>query len=325
MFPEIRMSRLRRTEQLRNLTKETLITPNNLIYPIFVQEGINKPESIESMPGQFRLPLNQVVNECENIVSLGLPAIILFGIPSKKDDSGSFSYQPQGIVQRAIKEIKNNFGDKLTVISDICLCQYTNHGHCGIVRGNDVINDDTLQILQKIAESHASAGVDIVAPSGMIDGQVKSIRSELDQKGFTNVAILAYAAKQASCFYGPFKEAANSAPKFGDRKTYQLDYSNPNEALREVELDIKEGADLVMIKPALSYLDLIYRIKKRFKMPTVAYSVSGEYSMIKAMAERGWINEKNAVFEILTSIKRAGADIIITYYAKDFSKWLSEK
>ena len=321
-FPQIRMRRLRRTLKIRDLIRETVLTPNDLVYPIFVKEGISIPEPISSMPGQFRLPINKVVKEAENVASLGIPAIILFGIPTKKDDAASSAYDPNGIVQRAVRSIKEHLGERLVLMTDICLCQYTAHGHCGIVKNNQILNDPTLEILQKIAVSHAEAGADVVSPSGMIDGQVQAIRKALDQAGFTNVAIMAYSAKHASHFYGPFRDAADSAPSFGDRRSYQMDYANPNEALREVELDIKEGADIVMVKPALAYLDLIYRVKTKYGMPTAAYNVSGEYSMIKAAAEKGWINEKAIVLEVLTAIKRAGADMILTYFAKEVAKWL---
>lgn len=321
-FPQIRTRRLRKTLKIRELVRETVLTPNDLIYPIFVKEGINTPEPIDSMPGQFRLPINEAVKEAENIASLGIPAIILFGIPAKKDNIASSAYDPDGIIQRTVRSIKDHLQDKLVLMTDICLCQYTDHGHCGIVKGNQILNDPTLEILQKIAVSHAEAGADVVAPSGMIDGQVQAIRKALDNAGFTDVAIMAYSAKHASHFYGPFREAAHSAPSFGDRRSYQMDYANPNEALREVELDIKEGADIVMVKPALAYLDLIYRVKTKYGMPTAAYNVSGEYSMIKAAAEKGWIDEKDIVLEVLTAIKRAGADMILTYFAKEVARWL---
>jgi len=325
MFPQVRMRRLRRTSRIRELVRQTILTPKNLVYPVFVSEGINRPESIDAMPGQSRIPLQRVTEEGKEISSLGIPAVILFGIPRKKDDMGSSAYTKNGVVQRAVKALKGELGDELVVITDICLCQYTSHGHCGIVSGDRILNDSTLEVLGKIAVSHAEAGVDIVAPSGMMDGQVGGIRRALDDSGYTDVAIMAYAAKHASCFYGPFRDAAHSSPKFGDRRSYQMDFANPDEAIREVELDIQEGADIVMVKPALAYLDLIYRVKTRFGVPTAAYSVSGEYATIKAAAERGWIDEKSAVLETLTAIRRAGADIIITYYAKDASRWLAKK
>ncbi|KYH42444.1 MAG: Delta-aminolevulinic acid dehydratase [Candidatus Bathyarchaeota archaeon B63] len=322
VFPQIRMRRLRKTVKIRDLVRETVLTLNDLVYPIFVKEGISDSEPIGSMPGQFRLPVRKAVEEAENIASLGIPAIILFGIPIKKDDAASSAYDPKGVVQRTVRSIKERLGDNLVVMTDICLCQYTTHGHCGVVEDGQILNDPTLEILRKIAVSHAEAGADVVAPSGMIDGQVQAIREALDHAGFTDVAVMAYSAKHASNFYGPFREAADSAPSFGDRRSYQMDYANPDEALREVELDIGEGADIVMVKPALAYLDLIYRIKTMYGVPTAAYNVSGEYSMIKAAAEMGWIDEKAIVLEVLTAIKRAGADMILTYFAKDAARWL---
>jgi len=322
MFPHVRLRRLRRTRQIRELVRETILTSKDLIYPMFIKDDITIPEPIHSMPSQFRLPLNSAVKEAEGIAALGIPAVILFGIPAVKDETGSSAYNCEGVVQQAIKSIKEQLGDVLVVMTDICLCQYTSHGHCGIVKDNEILNDQTLEVLQKISISHAEAGVDVVAPSGMIDGQVQAIRKALDHEGYTHVAIMAYSAKHASHFYGPFREAAYSAPSFGDRRSYQMDYANSHEALREVGLDIKEGADIVMVKPALAYLDLIYRIKRKYGLPTAAYNVSGEYSMIKAAAERGWIDERAVVLEVLTAIKRAGADVILTYFAKDVAKWL---
>lgn len=319
------MRRLRRTPKLRDLVRETTLTPNDLIYPMFVKEGAESPEPIPSMPGQFRLPLSEAVKEAEEVASLGVPAVIVFGIPARKDEVGSPAYDPNGIVQRSVRSIKKRLGGELVVITDVCLCQYTSHGHCGVVKGSEVLNDQTLGILQKVAVSHAEAGADVVAPSGMIDGQVRAIRKGLDRAGFANVAIMAYSAKHASNFYGPFRDAARSAPSFGDRKSYQMDYANPNEALREVGLDVKEGADIVMVKPALAYLDVIYRVKIKYGLPTAAYNVSGEYAMIKAAAEKGWIDEKAAALEVLTAIKRAGADMILTYFAKDAARWLTGK
>jgi porphobilinogen synthase len=323
MFPESRLRRLRRP-QIRKLVRETLLDASDFVYPIFIKEGIDSPEPIKAMPGQFQLPLNNVVNEAENLISLGIPGTILFGIPIEKDETGSSAHNKKGIIQKAIRKIKEQAKNDLTIITDVCLCQYTTHGHCGIIKDNEVLNDPTLEIMQKIAISHAEAGADVVAPSAMMDGQVKAIRKALDQSGFSDVAIMAYSAKHASNFYGPFREAAQSAPSFGDRRSYQMDFSNSNEALREAELDIKEGADIVMVKPALAYLDLIYRIKNEFKLPTAAYNVSGEYSMIKAAAGNGWINEKAIIIEVLTAIKRAGADIILTYFAKDVAGWLKK-
>jgi porphobilinogen synthase len=319
------MRRLRKTPKIRDLIRETVLTPNDLIYPMFVKEGISSPEPIHAMPGQFRLPPNEVINVAKDLTSLGIPAVILFGIPAKKDETGSSAYDKDGIVQRAVRTIKEQLENELVIMTDVCLCQYTSHGHCGVVKGNEILNDPTLEILQRVAVSHAEAGADVVAPSGMIDGQVRAIRKALDQAGFSNVAIMAYSAKHASYFYGPFREAADSAPSFGDRRSYQMDYANSNEALREVRLDVKEGADIIMVKPALAYLDLIYRIKTKFGLPTAAYNVSGEYSMIKAAAEKGWIDEKAIVLEVLTAIRRAGADMILTYFAKEVARWLTEK
>lgn len=324
-FPQLRMRRLRKTPKIRDLIRETVLTPNDLIYPMFVKEGISSPEPIHAMPGQFRLPPNEVINVAKDLTSLGIPAVILFGIPAKKDETGSSAYDKDGIVQRAVRTIKEQLENELVIMTDVCLCQYTSHGHCGVVKGNEILNDPTLEILQRVAVSHAEAGADVVAPSGMIDGQVRAIRKALDQAGFSNVAIMAYSAKHASYFYGPFREAADSAPSFGDRRSYQMDYANSNEALREVRLDVKEGADIIMVKPALAYLDLIYRIKTKFGLPTAAYNVSGEYSMIKAAAEKGWIDEKAIVLEVLTAIRRAGADMILTYFAKEVARWLTEK
>ena len=324
-YPQVRMRRLRKTSKIRSIVKEIAITAEDLIYPIFVKEGISKPEPILSMPGQFRLPIDEVVKEALNVSSLGIPAIIIFGIPLNKDENGTSAYDSEGVVQRTVRLIKKELGDELIIITDICLCQYTSHGHCGIVRTNEINNDLTLNCLQKIAVSHAEAGADIVAPSSMMDGQVQAIRKALDQVNYKNVAIMAYSAKFASNFYGPFRDAANSTPSFGNRNTYQMAYTNSNEALREVELDIREGADIVMVKPALAYLDLIYRIKSTHSIPLATYNVSGEYSMIKAAAANGWINEKEIVLEVITAIKRAGADIILTYFAKDIARWLLEK
>ena len=324
MFPAVRLSRLRRFAKLRSLVSEIDVDIDDLVYPIFVKEGAARPEPIESMPGQFRLPIDKVVYEVEKASQLGIPATILFGIPLKKDETGSPAYDSEGVVQRAVRSLKERLGDNIVVMTDVCLCQYTTHGHCGALKEGRLDHDATLGILRKMAVSHAEAGSDIVAPSGMIDGQVKAIREALDDAGFKDVAIMAYSAKHASCFYGPFREAAHSAPAFGDRRSYQMDFRNPNEALREVELDLKEGADIVMVKPALAYLDIIYRVKHEFGTPTAAYNVSGEYAAIKAAAQKGWINERDAVLEVLTAIKRAGADMILTYFAKDFARWKRE-
>ncbi|MFQ5762588.1 MAG: porphobilinogen synthase [Candidatus Bathyarchaeia archaeon] len=325
MFPKTRMRRLRRTPQIRELVRETTLTPRDFIYPVFVKEDLHKPEPIESMPGQFRIPLEAVINEGKEVLSVGIPSVILFGIPSHKDEEGSAAYDKNGVVQQAVRKLKSELGHDLVVVTDVCLCQYTSHGHCGIISKGAVLNDPTLEVLQKVAVSHAEAGADIVAPSGMIDGQVKALREALDQSGFYDVAVMAYAAKYASCFYGPFKEAAYSSPAFGDRRTLQMDPGNLDEGIREVRLDIDEGADIIMVKPALAYLDLIYRVKTEVGVPTAAYSVSGEYSMIKAAAQNGWLDGKSAALEVLTAIKRAGADIIITYAAKEAAGWLKRE
>ncbi|MFQ5998585.1 MAG: porphobilinogen synthase [Candidatus Bathyarchaeia archaeon] len=324
MYPQLRHRRLRKTTSIRNLVREVRLTPANLVYPIFIDHTVETPEPIVSMPGQFRFPVKGVVEKIEEALSLGIHSIILFGLPKNKDENASGAYADDGVVQESIELIRREFNDQIAILTDVCLCQYTSHGHCGVLRDGEIANDQTVEILQKIAVSHAAAGADIVAPSGMMDGQVAAIRKALDEKKFRNVGIMAYAAKHASFFYGPFREAAAAAPSFGDRKTHQMDYANPNEALREVEMDIKEGADIVMVKPALAYLDLIRDVKKKFGYPTAAYNVSGEYSMIKAAAQKGWINEKGAVLEVLTGMRRAGADLILTYFALDASKWLSE-
>jgi len=324
-FPAVRLRRLRKTLALRHITQEVTLRPGNLVCPIFVDENAKTPVPIESMPGYSRLPARSVVPEVKRIVEQGVKAVLLFGLPSKKDEQGSEAYAADGVVQTAIRNLKKDFGDELAVITDVCLCEYTSHGHCGIIEKGAVKNDATLGVLQKVAVSHAEAGADIVAPSAMMDGQVKSIRTALDEGGFDHVAIMGYSAKFASCFYGPFRDAAECAPQFGDRRSYQMGFGNPAEALREMELDVKEGADIIMVKPALAYLDIIHAAKQKFNVPIAAYNVSGEYSMVKAAAQNGWINEKAAILEILTGIKRAGADIIITYFAKDTEKWLSQQ
>ena len=321
-FPALRMQRLRRTPLIRELVKEVQLDRSDLIQPIFVEEGLKTDAPIPSMPGQYRRSLATVHRDVARLVDKGVKSIILFGIPTVKDEIGSAAYDPNGVVQRTILDLKDQFGDDLVVFTDVCMCQYTSHGHCGLVSDGRIDNDETLPKLAEVAISHARAGADMVAPSAMIDGQVKTIRQSLDDNGFKDVAVMAYAAKHASSFFGPFREAAFSTPKFGDRRTYQMDYSNPEEALREIALDIKEGADMIMVKPALAYLDIIYRAKKRFQMPTAAYNVSGEFSMIKAAAREGWIDEKGAILEVLTSIKRAGADMILTYHAMEAAEWL---
>ncbi|HNV93626.1 MAG: delta-aminolevulinic acid dehydratase [Candidatus Methanofastidiosum methylothiophilum] len=310
------MRRLRKNEKLRELLKEYNVTSKDLIYPIFVHEK-NKVEEIQSMPGQFRYPISKLKEITKKVEDLGIPGILLFGMPEKKDELGSESFNEKGVVQKAIRTIKEN--TNLLVITDICLCQYTSHGHCGVVCDGIIKNDDTLNLLSRIALSHAKAGADIVAPSDMMDGRVNAIRSELDKNSFEDILIMSYAAKFLSSFYGPFREAAHSAPTFGDRRTYQMDPANILEALREVELDIQEGADIIMVKPALAYLDVIFRVKEKFEMPTAAYNVSGEYSMVKAASKMGWIDEKKVIDELLLAIKRAGADFIISYFALDYA------
>lgn len=317
------MRRLRRTPKLRSMVKETILAPEDLIYPLFVKESLSSNEPIGTMPGQYQFPLQNVVEEAEEVASLGVPAVILFGIPKNKDENASQAYAEDGITQQAARAIKARLGDDLVVITDVCLCEYMSHGHCGIVENGAILNDETLPLLGETAVSHAEAGADMVAPSGMMDGQVGAIRAALDTNGHGDTPIMAYSAKMASNFYGPFREAAESAPSFGDRRAYQMDFSNSDEALREVELDLAEGADIIMVKPALAYLDVILRVKEAYGMPTAAYNVSGEYSMVKAAAQNGWINEKELTLEILTAIKRAGADMILTYSAKDAARWLA--
>jgi porphobilinogen synthase len=320
-FPKYRPRRLRRTEKLRGLVRETTLSPKNLIYPLFVGPGRDKVQPVSSMPGVAQLSVDRVVRECEEVAALGIPAVILFGIPEHKDPLGSEAYTDSGVVQQAIRAIKEKIPE-LLVVTDVCLCEYTDHGHCGVIQDGDVDNDSTLELLAQEALSHARAGADVVGPSDMMDGRVGAIRSALDQNGFSKVAIMAYSAKYASGFYGPFREAAESAPQFGDRRSYQMDPANADEALREVELDIREGADIVMVKPAMAYLDIIYRVKQKFGYPVAAYNVSGEYSMIKAAGQNGWIDEGRIMMEVLFAIKRAGADMILTYFAKDAARLL---
>ncbi|MBM2825521.1 MAG: hemB [Dehalococcoidales bacterium] len=321
VFPQVRLRRLRRTESLRALVRENHVDIGNLIYPMFIVEGKGIKEEITSMPGVFRFSVDRLPGEIEEIARLGIPAVILFGIPLEKDEVGSTAYQPDGIIPQAIQTIKKVVPE-LLVVTDVCLCEYTSHGHCGVVTDGCVDNDQTLPLLAEMALCHASAGADIVAPSDMMDGRVKTIRVSLDEAGFQDTPILAYSAKNASAFYGPFREAAESTPQFGDRRSYQMDPSNLREALREVEQDIAEGADIIMVKPALAYLDVIRCVRDTFNYPLAAYNVSGEYAMVKAAAQHGWVDEKRIVFEILTAIKRAGADIILTYHAKDVARWL---
>jgi porphobilinogen synthase len=318
-----RHRRLRQSTSIRNLVRETKLHKEDLIYPIFIVEGENIKNEIPSMPGVYHFSLDLVKKEIQEVVELGIQSIIVFGIPAEKDDCGSPAYYHNGIVQQGIKLIKENYPE-LTVIADTCLCQFTDHGHCGVIENGKVLNDESLELLAKTAVSQAKAGADIIAPSNMMDGFVAVIRAGLDEAGFHNVPIMSYSVKYASSFYGPFRDAAHSSPQFGDRKTYQMDPANRLEAIREAQSDIEEGADFLMVKPALSYLDIIRELKDLYPVPLVAYNVSGEYSMIKAASQNGWINEEEAVTEALLSMKRAGADLILTYFAKDVARWLDE-
>jgi porphobilinogen synthase len=323
-FPLTRPRRLRRTDALRRLTRETRLSVDQLVYPLFVASGTHLKQEIGAMPGQFRWSTDTVAGEAQEVAALGIPAVLLFGLPEEKDDAGSGAFAADGIVQQAARAIKRVAPD-LLVIADTCVCEYTSHGHCGVLAGPDdpdVVNDATLEVLARTAVSQAEAGVDVVAPSDMMDGRVGAIRRALDERGFAHVPVLSYAAKYASAFYGPFREAADSAPQFGDRRTYQMDPPNVREALREIALDLDEGADAVMVKPALAYLDVIRAARERFDAPLAAYNVSGEYSMVKAAAANGWLDERRVVSEVLTGIVRAGADIVITYHAKDVARWL---
>ncbi|MCJ7492688.1 MAG: porphobilinogen synthase [Deltaproteobacteria bacterium] len=323
-FPVYRPRRLRKNETLRRMIRETKLSRDDLIYPLFVMHGRKARNEISSMPGIAQLSVDLAVKEAEEAFNLGIPAVILFGIPKKKDPRGSEAYARSGIIQQAIRAIKDR-SPELVVITDVCLCEYTSHGHCGVVIKGQVDNDATLELLAKMSLSHAEAGADMVAPSDMMDGRVKVIREILDQNAFENIPIMAYAAKHASGFYGPFREAAESTPQFGDRKSYQMDPANAREALRETRLDVQEGADIIMVKPALPYLDIIKAVREEFDLPVGAYNVSGEYSMIKAAAQRGWLEEERVMMEVLTSIKRAGADLILTYFAKEAAKVLQSK
>ena len=320
-FPTHRPRRLRRTEALRGFVRETRLSTSGLVYPMFACPGTKVRTEVSSMPGIFQQSVDQIVEECREVAGLGIPAVILFGLPDKKDEVGSEASHPNGAVQRAIEAIRKAKLD-LLVITDVCLCEYTSHGHCGVIEKGDVANDPSVERLAAAALSHARAGADIVAPSDMMDGRVGAIRQKLDANGFEDVAILSYAAKYCSGFYGPFREAAQSAPQFGDRRSYQMDPANAREALREVALDLEEGADMIMVKPALPYLDIIQRVRERFDVPVAAYNVSGEYAMVKAAARNGWIDEQRVVLEIMTSIQRAGAEIVLTYHAKDVARWL---
>jgi len=314
-----RFRRIRNNAILRKMVQETVLTKNDLIYPLFAIEGTNIKNPVKSMPNVFQLSIDNLVEECKEVRDLGIPAIILFGIPDHKDEVGSGAYDENGIIQKAIRAIKKDVPE-LLVIGDVCMCEYTSHGHCGIVFGEEIVNDDTLVYLSKIALSQVQAGADMIAPSDMMDGRVAAIRQTLDNNKFKNIPIMSYAAKYSSAYYGPFRDAAEGAPKFGDRKSHQMDIANSNEAIREVEEDIYEGADIVMVKPAGPYLDIIYRVKQEFGMPTAAYQVSGEYSMIKSASQMDWIDEEKVMIESLTAIKRAGADMILTYFAKDIAK-----
>lgn len=323
-FPMQRMRRTRETEPLRRMVRETHLSPNDFIYPVFVTEGQGRREPISSMPGQFRLSVDLLVKEAAEVKALGIPAVILFGIPDRKDERGSSGFDPDGIVQRATRALKQQVPD-LVVVTDVCIDEYTSHGHCGVVRDGKILNDETLDCLRAMAKTHAEAGADMVAPSDMMDGRVAAIRDELDRAGFVDIPIMAYAAKFASCFYAPFRDAANSSPQFGDRQSYQMDPANKREALREIDLDVEEGADIIMVKPAMPYLDVISAARERTLLPIAAYQVSGEYSMIKAAAQAGWLDERRAMMESLLSIKRAGAEIILTYFAKEAASLLQSR
>jgi len=322
-FPSYRPRRLRRTPGLRRAFSETTLAPSNFIAPLFVKEAIDEPEAIESMPGHFKHTIDSLTKEAHELAARGVAGVLLFGIPEHKDPRGSESHNPGGILQQGLRAVKDELGDDFVVVADLCMCEYTDHGHCGVIAGEDVDNDATLDVYGRIAVSQAAAGADVVAPSGMMDGQVGAIRAALDDANHPHTPVLAYSAKYASSFYGPFRQAAEGAPRFGDRRSYQQNPPNLSETLREVELDIAEGADAVMIKPALGYLDVLREVKERFDFPTAAYNVSGEYSMLMAGVERGWIDERNATLEVLTSIRRAGADLVVTYHAKRASEWLT--
>jgi porphobilinogen synthase len=322
-FPHLRLRRLRRTAGLRALVAETRLSVQQLVLPLFVRPGRKLRLPVRAMPGVAQLSADECLREAELVFKLGVPAVLLFGIPDKKDAKASAAYAANGIVQQTVKLLKRQLPD-LLVITDVCLCEYMQHGHCGLVSAGRILNDATLKLLARTAISHAEAGADIIAPSDMMDGRVRAIREALDKRGFDDLAIMSYAAKFASAFYGPFREAAESAPQFGDRRTYQMDAPNAAEAMREVALDIAEGADIVMVKPALAYLDIIHRVKTQFGYPTAAYSVSGEYTMIKAAAAKGWVDERAVTMESLLAMRRAGADILITYAARDVARWLKE-
>jgi porphobilinogen synthase len=318
-YPTQRLRRLRYNPKVRDLIRETYLTKNDLIYPLFVAPGENVKNEVKSMPGVYQMSIDILVEECKEVEALGIPGVILFGIPEHKDEVGSDAYNENGIIQRAIRAIKKEVKE-LLIITDVCLCEYTSHGHCGVLEGDNILNDETVSLLAKEAISHCEAGADMVAPSDMMDGRIASIRTALDYKGFSHIPIMSYAVKYSSGYYGPFRDAADSAPSFGDRRSHQMDIANTNEAMREADSDIAEGADIIMVKPAVAYLDIIRRVKDEFEMPTAAYQVSGEYSMIKAAGKLDWIDEERVMLESLVSIKRAGADMILTYFAKDAAK-----
>ncbi|MDP3582583.1 MAG: porphobilinogen synthase [Ignavibacteria bacterium] len=320
-FPEKRLRRLRYNPTVRDMIRETVLTKNDLIYPLFAVPGTKIKNEVKSMPGVYQMSIDVLVEECKEVEKLGIPAVILFGIPEQKDEVGSGAYDSNGIIQQAVRAIKKET-KKLVVITDVCLCEYTSHGHCGVLDGERILNDETVDLLVKEAISHAEAGADIIAPSDMMDGRIGAIRKALDEKGFTEIPIMSYAVKYASGYYGPFRDAAESTPAFGDRRSHQMDIANSNEALREAESDVEEGADIIMVKPAGAYLDIIWRVKEKFQMPTAAYQVSGEYAMIKAAGLNNWIDEQRVMIESLMAIKRAGADMILTYFAKDVAKYL---
>jgi porphobilinogen synthase len=322
-FPRVRLRRLRRTTAIRDLLQETRLSVKDLVCPIFIQEGIDEPKEIELMPGIFRIPLKNLVKNIQELYDLGVKTYLIFGIPKSKNDKATSAYRIDGIVQKSVKTLRQNFGEKIVTVTDVCLCQYTSHGHCGIIKNNVANNDESLKVLAKIATSHAEAGTDFVAPSAMMDGQVKKIRKALDNNNFNNVGIIGYSAKLSSNLYTPFRDASHSTPEFGDRKSYQMPFHNTNEALHEIMMDVKEGADIIMIKPALPYLDLIYKTRQATLLPVCAYSVSGEYSIVKAAALEGWVNEDEVVMEFTTCIKRAGADIIISYHTRKIAEILN--
>jgi porphobilinogen synthase len=323
-YPAVRLRRLRKTPQLRDLVAETHLKPGDFIYPFFILDGVNQQLPVPSMPGIHQQSVENALIEIDKALKLGIKAIMLFGIPDEKDPQGSSADNPHGVVQRAIRKIRETFGRDVVIMADTCLCEYTNHGHCGIVMDNIVVNDPSVEVLSRVAVSQAEAGADVICPSDMMDGRVQTIRWALDEAGYSDTAILSYAVKYASNMYAPFRDAAESKPAFGDRRSYQMDFRNTREAYREIELDELEGADMLMIKPAIGYLDILHQARQECNLPLVAYNVSGEYSMVKAAAQNGWIDEKSVVLELLTGIKRAGADLIVTYHALDAARWLQE-